>query len=35
MYRFALEDLLHKKTEFETTDNTLVVTVEIDASTIE
>ena len=35
MYRFALEDLLHKKTEFETTDNTLVVTVEINASTIE
>src|SRR2546428_9578394 len=35
MYRFALEDLLHKKTEFEMTDNTLVVTVEINASTIE
>ena len=35
MYRFALEDLLHKKTEFETTDNTLVVTVEINTSTIE
>jgi hypothetical protein len=35
MYRFALEDLLHKKTEFETSDNTLVVTVEINASTIE
>jgi hypothetical protein len=30
MYRFALENLLHKKTEFEMTDNTLVVTVEID-----
>jgi hypothetical protein len=35
MYRFALEDLLHKKTEFEMTDNTLVVTVEINTSTIE
>ena len=35
MYRFALEDLLHKKTEFEMTDNTLVVTVENNASTIE
>ena len=30
MYRFALQNLLHKKTEFEMTDNTLVVTVEID-----
>jgi len=30
MYRFALENLLHKKTEFEMTDNTLIVTVEID-----
>jgi hypothetical protein len=30
MYRFALHNLLHKKTEFEMTDNTLVVTVEID-----
>ena len=29
MYRFALENLLHKKTEFEMTDNTLVVTVDI------
>jgi hypothetical protein len=28
--RFALENLLDKKTEFEMTDNTLVVTVEID-----
>ena len=28
IYRFALENLLHKKTEFEMTDNTLVVTVE-------
>ncbi|HET7148711.1 MAG TPA: hypothetical protein VFI73_09470 [Candidatus Nitrosopolaris sp.] len=28
MYRFALEDLLHKKTEFEMTDNTLVVTAQ-------
>ena len=35
MYRFALEDMLHKKTEFEMTDNTLVVTVEINTSTIE
>ena len=35
MYRFALEDLLHKKTEFEITDNTLVVTVENNTSTIE
>ena len=35
MYRFALEDLLHKKTEFEMTDNTLVVTVENNTSTIE
>jgi hypothetical protein len=35
MYRFALEDLLNKKTEFEMTDNTLVVTVEINTSTIE
>jgi hypothetical protein len=31
MYRFALENFLHKKTEFEMTDNTLVVTVEIAA----
>jgi len=30
MYRFALQNLLHKKTEFEMTDNTLVVNVEID-----
>ena len=29
MYRFPLEDLLHKKTKFEMTDNTLIVTVEI------
>ena len=35
MYRFALEDLLHKKTEFEMTDNTLVVNVESITSTIE
>ncbi|HMH09293.1 MAG TPA: hypothetical protein VK553_01170 [Candidatus Nitrosopolaris rasttigaisensis] len=35
MYRFALEDLLNKKTEFEMTDNTLVATVEINTSTIE
>ena len=35
MYRFALEDLLHKKTEFEMTDNALVVTVENNTSTIE
>jgi transcriptional regulator of met regulon len=35
MYRFALEDLLHKKTEFEMTDNTLVINVESIASTIE
>ena len=35
MYRFALEDLLHKKTEFEMTDNTLVVNVESIKSIIE
>ncbi|MFZ0512525.1 MAG: hypothetical protein WAM14_13035 [Candidatus Nitrosopolaris sp.] len=35
MYRFALENLLHKKTKFEMTDNTLIVTVEINTSTIE
>lgn len=35
MYRFALEDLLHKKTEFEMTDNTLVINVESIASTNE
>ena len=35
MYRFALEDLPHKKTEFEMTDNTLVVNVESITSTIE
>ena len=29
IYRFPLEDLLHKKSKFEMTDNTLIVTVEI------
>ncbi len=33
MYRFALQNLLHKKTEFEMADNILVVTVEIDTRT--
>jgi hypothetical protein len=28
-YRFTFEDLLHKKTKFEMTDNTLIFTVEI------
>ena len=35
MFRIALENLLNKKTNFEMTDNTLVVTVEINTSTIE
>jgi len=29
IYRFPLEDLLHKKTKFEMTDKTLIVTVEV------